>query len=425
MRRFFTLFLIIVFVFACNNDDDYSITTPADPLQNNGDNLGGEQNQDYTESILALNIASFGNQIGWAGGTVGSRQEIEKYLKNTHFATKGDWSLKWWANYNNDETVVNGGIIIQDTTVNNKFALSIEGAQLANHLSDSLNQDIYVYEKYRNQYNVSRGINQLRLNVLKMKDTESAYPDATIVDYFVNYINEDPENHLPITIYSASISQGSALSIILATDLYEAISSNVSNLKAGDVNIRIFCYATPSHFSQEYADYFNNLPRSSDSSAPISIYFRDHVMNGDQIPQKFAWDFQHADSIPYPISFGLKTELKVAGEALYAKELAAGVSYVEVQKIFNGDHIFIPKNLGVHPPNLPDTLKTQSDFEAYVDWNHWHNNYMLYLGGPCVDPSNPNSDGKTCENPGIFNGTSNTTHFAIEYVDLFFTDYIE
>ncbi|WP_196891643.1 hypothetical protein [Aureivirga marina] len=393
MKRILLLFLVLIsignFISCSDDDNDYVIKTVTIKDSSDPNNLG-EEPKDTTINEL-LEMETIGTIAEWMIRSQ-TREDANEYYQNEMLDTKGNWEMLW---YNNKvyEPLSVGGIISKHKYIPNTFSFASSGIVINSEQADLIIADIFSYGEL-NGKNIAKGAETAFNNIKSL--TDKGYQSETEVDFvtfFVDYIKENPEKNLPITIYLPGVSQAGSMALLTSADLYEEFKTQLSgiDLKANDIILKVYAFNSPNYITQEFADYYNSLPRFKDGSdESIKVFFEEYTVDLDQVSAKFANNFQaKTTDITYPMTQELRDLLDIAYEAIYDLEQLENVSYVSMQDAINGNHHVLTGNFQPKSNfNVPDTLKTFSDFEGFVTWYHDHANIIIQTGGKCL-PSVP------------------------------------
>ncbi|MDI9358979.1 MAG: hypothetical protein QM528_08525 [Phycisphaerales bacterium] len=319
------------------------------------------------------------------------------FLQQPILSTSQKWSLVWYNadNYNTAQPL----LIYQNKYIPNTYAVSVPGL-LETETSDKLVADIFTTDIFPYATTgtpmISSGMDTLFMNTVILRDnTNPTLRNSTFIEYLIKVIQKNTQNNEPVTVYFTGLSFGGALVHILSCAFIESINTANKNgtlkLSKGQIRVPVLVFAAPDFETKSFIDYYNNF---NQLNGPVATSYKNAVLQNDAIPILVAGldtNFINNLAKEYPISKYITDSVKTAITLINDLLMAEGIEYAPYTNIKTPDNIPVV-NLGQNMVNkayfdVPDTIKTNTDWDRFVFYNHDNRCYSYSLGSQCVPVS--------------------------------------
>ncbi len=336
---YWVLILFLTIFAACNDEN---------PVTSNNTNMAKGFDQSEATICLTLSSLAYVNE----NNTAFLRDSLRIQLRDTGYATGGNWLLDWGPALSPDR----GNLMYvtkNTTTMPPVYAIAIRGTDWcfpSNWKEDILVWD-FVHYPYGSQFDsVARGT-MLGLNsLLGLRDSATG---KTLTSYLNNI--QGTTNYIYITGHSL----GGALATILT-------SWFLDNGYGSRFKMKSYTFAAPSIGNSGYADHYNQIINSTGSESH-------RVINPKDLVPRFQGELDSVifQQIPtfVPLSVG-SVLIAIDGYFKYYN-----MSY---------EHVGVRQTLGTIIPGNCPSGNTFENYKCWVSFEHHPNTYLTLLNAPNV-----------------------------------------
>ncbi|MDI9358111.1 MAG: hypothetical protein QM528_04095 [Phycisphaerales bacterium] len=354
----------------------------------------------YTPAVL-MNQVALANNILYVNHQ-GNERDIFSAYYNKNTVIPGS-RLSW---YGYDSAIGVGACILK--TQDNTYVVSFTGVNMSN-LFDIVSTTLWLGSvkplpsanstfTQGNPPMVSTGAYNLLQSLLALKDPQADYSNTGILDFLQEaVIDANQHHHPPVQIYFAGHSQASFLSLYFNAMFFSpTIISAFKAVSSSEpiVYTHYFGSGVPSVLTSDMLNYFGNICTQSraDNTLPIRQVSKQIVLlDKDQVAYIVGGynDYNLSQATDYPVAIPILLTQQATTQTLYngthqfnyLSMRTAGAKYFDITYFKDIAPI---SNF----PILPSVLKTVKDIVTLVGIYHYHNSYLLSMGGvPIPDPT--------------------------------------
>ncbi|MFA8449723.1 MAG: hypothetical protein ACEPOW_03405 [Bacteroidales bacterium] len=313
----------------------------------------------------------------------GAREkETKDLLAQKDLATKGNWDLIWYADNNMLSAQI---MIVKHHYLPNTYAIVPKGQKQNNVFSLYQGFNVLGHKEFtwvppgQKPLYFASGAHQIADAMFNLKADSPNFNlhDAKVSDMIKAMINNWDKNS-PITIYVAGHSLGGANASMLGVYIHTALSS-IPNIPDKKVNLRIFNYAGPNLFEQDFADYYNNLRNDQH----INVFEQAVVIRGDVVSNYFPQAFdQMVEEQNY--NSVMKVTVKGMVGAFNLALKASGEKFIPLGFESDGSRMYLINKQDPKKFELDGKISTPKEWINTYLYNHLPNNYLATVGAPEV-----------------------------------------
>lgn len=313
----------------------------------------------------------------------GAREkETKQLLAMKDLATKGNWELIWYGYHDMKSVEV---MIVKHKYLPNTYAIVPKGQKQNNVFS--LYQGIYVFghENFtwlpygQKPLKIASGAHQVAETMIDLRADAPIFGiQSGTIEAMVKSMAANWDRSGDLNIYVAGHSLGGANASLLGTYVH-TILSQIQNVPDKKVNLKIYNYAGPNLFEQDFVDYYNGLKKDQH----INVTEKAVLIYKDIVSNYFPYNFKQM-SVDYNYSTVFGYAVKAAVASFNAALDLSGEKYVPIGSAYDGSRIMLVNRQDPKRFEVTNEVSGPTDWVNNYLYNHLPNNYLVSVGAPEV-----------------------------------------